>query len=66
LLYYVMPYVEGESLRERIRRERQLPVNDAVGIATAVASALEHAHERGVPTGTSSPRTSCSRTASPW
>ena len=43
LLYYVMPYVEGESLRARLNRERQLPVGEAVRIATAVASALEGA-----------------------
>jgi serine/threonine-protein kinase len=47
-LYYVMPYVEGESLRDRLRRETQLPVADAVRIAAEVASALEYAHRRGV------------------
>src|SRR5215210_3532410 len=46
LLYYVMPYVEGESLRDRLRRERQLPVDEALGIACEVADALAHAHER--------------------
>ena len=44
LLYYVMPYVEGESLRDRLRRERQLPVDEALGIAREVADALAHAH----------------------
>ena len=48
LLYYVMPRVEGETLRERIDRERQLPVDEAVRIAAAVASALQHAHAKGV------------------
>jgi len=48
LLYYVMPYVEGESLRDRLTRETQLPVADAVRIATEVADALEYAHRRGV------------------
>ncbi|MGH7499859.1 MAG: protein kinase domain-containing protein [Gemmatimonadales bacterium] len=48
LLYYVMPYVEGESLRDRLRRERQLPVDEALGIAREVADALAHAHEREI------------------
>jgi len=48
LLYYVMPYVEGESLRHRLRREKQLPVEDAVRIAREVAGALQYAHDRGV------------------
>ncbi|HSA57614.1 MAG TPA: protein kinase [Gemmatimonadaceae bacterium] len=47
-LYYVMPYVEGESLRERLQRERQLPVEEALRIATEVAAALAYAHGRGV------------------
>jgi serine/threonine-protein kinase len=47
-LYYVMPYVEGESLRERLSRERHLPVEDAVSITTAVASALDYAHRHEV------------------
>src|ERR1700716_2754404 len=41
LLYYVMPYVEGESLRARLTREKQLPVDEAIRIATAIASALD-------------------------
>ncbi len=48
LLYYVMPYVEGESLRDRMNREKQLPVNDAVRIATEVAGALDYAHRHNV------------------
>ena len=48
LLYYVMPYVDGESLRERLNREHQLSIADAVRIATDVAGALEYAHKRGV------------------
>ncbi len=48
LLYYAMPRVEGESLRDRLDREGQLPVEEAVRIAVAVAGALEHAHARGV------------------
>ncbi len=47
-LYYVMPYVEGESLRERLNREKQLPVEEALRIAREVASALSCAHSRGV------------------
>jgi serine/threonine-protein kinase len=47
-LYYVMPYVEGESLRERLNREKQLPIPDAVRITTEVASALDYAHRHGV------------------
>src|SRR5690242_13169300 len=47
-LYYVMPYVEGESLRARLRREGQLPLTDAVQIAREVADALAYAHANGV------------------
>ena len=47
-LFYVMPYVEGESLRGRITREHQLPVGDAVRIAREIASALDYAHRHGV------------------
>ncbi len=43
-LYYTMPYVEGESLRERLRRETKLPVPQALGIASEVADALSYAH----------------------
>jgi serine/threonine-protein kinase len=46
--YYVMPYVEGESLRDRLRREKQLPIEVAVRIASEVASALDYAHRKGV------------------
>jgi len=48
LVFYVMPYVEGESLRDRLVREHQLPVEDAVRIAGEVADALEYAHEHGI------------------
>jgi serine/threonine-protein kinase len=47
-LFYVMPYVAGESLRARLDRERQLPVAEAVRIASSVASALHYAHRNGV------------------
>ena len=48
LVFYVMPFVDGETLRARLDRERQLPVPDAVRIAQDVASALDYAHKRGV------------------
>jgi hypothetical protein len=48
LLYYVMPYVQGESLRNRLTRERQLPLEDVLQIARQIASALAYAHEQGV------------------
>ena len=47
-LFYVMPYVEGESLRDRLAREKQLPIPDAVRIATEVAGALDYAHRHGI------------------
>jgi eukaryotic-like serine/threonine-protein kinase len=47
-LFYVMPYVAGDTLRDRLDRERQLPVQEAVEIARKVADALEYAHEQGV------------------
>ncbi len=47
-LYYVMPYVEGESLRDRLNRETQLPLQDALQIAADVADALSYAHSQGV------------------
>jgi eukaryotic-like serine/threonine-protein kinase len=47
-VYYVMPYVEGESLRGRLNREKQLPVDDALRIAIEVADALDYAHGHGI------------------
>ncbi len=47
-LFYVMPFVEGETLRARLDRETQLPIADAVQLAREIADALQHAHERGV------------------
>jgi eukaryotic-like serine/threonine-protein kinase len=47
-VFYVMPYVEGESLRDRLTREKQLPVEDAVRIAREIADALDYAHRHGV------------------
>src|SRR4051795_4689784 len=48
VLYYAMPFVEGESLRDRLTREKQLPVGDAIRIAGEVAGALDYAHRHGV------------------
>ncbi len=47
-LYYVMPYVEGESLRERLDREHQLPIDEAVHHARSIASALDYAHRQQI------------------
>ena len=47
-LYYVMPYIEGESLRDRLQRDGKLSLEDILRITDQVASALSHAHERGV------------------
>lgn len=48
LLFYVMPFVQGESLRARLDREKQLPVDEAVRITTAIAGALDYAHRHHV------------------
>jgi eukaryotic-like serine/threonine-protein kinase len=48
LLFYVMPFIEGESLRARLQRERQLSIDDAIHIAAAIGSALDYAHRHGV------------------
>ncbi|HEU4473618.1 MAG TPA: protein kinase [Gemmatimonadales bacterium] len=48
ILYYVMPFIEGESLRNRLDREQQLPLHDAVRISREAAEALAYAHEHGV------------------
>ncbi|HEY0242039.1 MAG TPA: protein kinase [Gemmatimonadaceae bacterium] len=47
-LYYVMPYLRGDSLRERLEREPQLPLEDALRITRDVAGALDHAHANGI------------------
>jgi eukaryotic-like serine/threonine-protein kinase len=47
-LYYVMPYIAGESLRGRLNRERQLPLDESLRIACEVASALDHSHRHGI------------------
>jgi serine/threonine-protein kinase len=48
LVFYVMPYVEGESLRDRLTREHQLPIDDALRIAREVGDALQYAHAHGI------------------
>jgi len=48
LLYYVMPFVKGESLRDRLDREGQLPIDDAIQITLEVAGALGHAHAQDI------------------
>jgi serine/threonine protein kinase len=48
VLYYAMPYVEGESLRHRLDRESQLPVDQAITLTREVADALQYAHDRGI------------------
>ena len=48
LVYYVMPYVEGESLRDRLVREKQLGIDEAIGMIRTVAGAVDYAHRQGV------------------
>ncbi len=48
LLYYVLPYVRGETLREKLDREQQLPIDEAIQITKDVASALDYAHRQGL------------------
>jgi len=47
-LYYVMPFIDGETLRDKLNRETQLGIDEAVGITTEVADALDSAHQQGV------------------
>src|SRR6202008_3331250 len=48
LLYYVLPYIRGESLRDKLAREQQLGIDETLVIARQVAGALDHAHRQGV------------------
>ncbi len=48
LLYYIMPFIDGESLRDKLKRETQLSLNEALEITEALAGALDHAHRHGV------------------
>jgi len=65
LLYYVMPYIEGESLRQRLVKQGALPLEEALHIALDIADALGYAHAQASCTATSSRKTSCSRAAMP-
>jgi serine/threonine-protein kinase len=47
-LYYVMPYIEGDTLRDKLKRERQLSIEEAIEITRSIASALDYAHRQGV------------------
>src|SRR5512144_3128949 len=47
-LFYVMPYVEGESLRQRLARDRQLPITEALRLTGEIAEALDYAHQSGI------------------
>lgn len=47
-LFYAMPYVEGETLRDRLKREVQLPVEEAIELVQKIAAALDYAHEKGI------------------
>ncbi|MGH9423844.1 MAG: protein kinase domain-containing protein, partial [Thermoanaerobaculia bacterium] len=47
-LYYVMPYIDGESLRDRLNRDGQIPIDESLGIARAVAGALDYAHRNRI------------------
>jgi hypothetical protein len=66
LLYYVMPFIKGESLRDRLDREGQLPIDDAINITLEVAEALVTPTRRESFTGTSSRKTSSSPAATRW
>ena len=48
LLWFAMPYVPGETLQDRLEREKQLPVPEAIAIATKIAAALQAAHDQGI------------------
>jgi serine/threonine protein kinase len=65
-LYYVMPYVEGPTLRQRLVREGELPVARPCASSGTWPTPWPPPTPRGWCTGTSSPRTSCSRGATPW
>ena len=59
-LWFTMPFVRGESLRQRLERDGRLPLDEAVRITTEAGRALDYAHREGSSTATSSRRTSCS------
>ncbi|HEX9691370.1 MAG TPA: serine/threonine-protein kinase, partial [Gemmatimonadales bacterium] len=47
-LFYVMPYVEGQTLRDKLHKEKQLAVDEAIAVTRGIAGALEHAHKQGI------------------
>jgi serine/threonine protein kinase len=48
LLWYVLPFIRGESLRQKLQREKQLPLHEALAITKQIAGAMEYAHQHGV------------------
>jgi serine/threonine-protein kinase len=65
-LYYVMPYIQGETLRTKLDRETQLGIDEAVRITSDVASALHYAHQHGVIHRDIKPENILLRTAGRW
>ena len=63
-VFHVMPFVEGDTLRDRLDREQQLPIDDAVRLTREIA--LDYAHRKGVIHATSRPRSSCSTRGRRW
>jgi eukaryotic-like serine/threonine-protein kinase len=65
-LFYVMPFIDGETLRTKLDRETQLGVDESVKMAMSIADALDYAHRHGVIHRDISRRTSCCTRAGPW
>ena len=65
-LYYVMPYIEGETIRDKLNRETQFGVDEAIRLTREVAEALDYAHRRGIIIATSSRKTCCCTMAGRW
>ena len=66
LLYYVMPFIEGETIREKLTRETQFGIDEAVRITREVADALDYAHRTASSIATSNPRICCCTTGARW